>query len=763
MPGRRRALARLESLEGRALLTSATFQLVQDWGSGLQGSIAVSNTGPAVPGWRLEFDYAPNITSIWDGRILAHAGTHYTIGGSGWNDALAAGGSVSFGFVAAPGGSGAVPANYLLNGVPISGGPALPPPLTISVADAAVDEGNSGTTTLPFTVSLSAASRATVTVAYATSNGTAAAGSDYQATSGTLTFAPGETSKTLNVRVTGDTVVEPDETLNLVLSNPSGAILGRAQAVGTIRNDDAPPSSGGGLSSSVTYQITSDWGTGFNAQVTVKNTSATSLNGWTLAFDLPSTITSLWDGKVASRSGNRYAVGDAGWNASLPPGGSASFGFTASTGSSKAASNFVLSGPGGGTNPGGPPVAVADSAYTLVGRAVNIPVLANDTDPNGYALHLASVTPGQNGTATANADGTVTYTPRAGFAGTDAFTYAVDDGHGATATGNVSVSVTATPVSPGRVFNPYVDMGLWPTPDIASMARDQGIKYFTLAFITAVQGTNQPAWAGLADYAVNGGAFDQQVRSQINAVRALGGDATISFGGASGVELAQAITDVSSLKGAYRTVVDAYGATSIDLDIEGAAAADHASIDRRSQALAALQSDLAAQGKSLQVWLTLPVLPTGLTGDGVYVVQSAQRYGVRLAGVNVMAMDYGDYAAPNPTGHMGDYAIQAATSTFNQLKSTFGTAYTDPQLWSMVGVTPMIGMNDVTTEVFDQAAARQLLAFAQQKGLGRLAMWSLSRDRSAPGGAVSYVGSNFSSIVQTPYEFSGIFKPFSGS
>jgi hypothetical protein len=70
-------------------------------------------------------------------------------------------------------------------------------------------------------------------------------------------------------------------------------------------------------------------------------------------------------------------------------------------------------------------------------------------------------------------------------------------------------------------------------------------------------------------------------------------------------------------------------------------------------------------------------------------------------------------------------------------------------------------MNDVTTEVFDQTAARQLLSFAQQRGLGRLAMWSLNRDQPAPGGGTAnYVGTTFSSIAQTPYEFSRIFKQF---
>ena len=70
--------------------------------------------------------------------------------------------------------------------------------------------------------------------------------------------------------------------------------------------------------------------------------------------------------------------------------------------------------------------------------------------------------------------------------------------------------------------------------------------------------------------------------------------------------------------------------------------ADHASIDRRSQALAALQQTAAAAGNPLEIWFTLPALPTGLTADGLYVLQSALKYGVQIGGVNVMTMDYGD-------------------------------------------------------------------------------------------------------------------------
>ncbi len=110
---------------------------------------------------------------------------------------------------------------------------------TIGISDVNVTEGNTGTVNAAFTVSLSAAAAGPVTVAYATANGTATAGSDYVAGSGTLTFAAGTTTQTVNVPVNGDTTVEPNETFVINLSAPSGATIADAQGQGTIVNDDA--------------------------------------------------------------------------------------------------------------------------------------------------------------------------------------------------------------------------------------------------------------------------------------------------------------------------------------------------------------------------------------------------------------------------------------------------------------------------------------------------------------------------------------------
>jgi hypothetical protein len=108
----------------------------------------------------------------------------------------------------------------------------------LRIGDVTVAEGNTGTVAAAFTVTLSAASDQPVTVAYATGDGSATAGSDYQTTSGTLIFAPGETSKTITVPVIGDRLPEPTETFVVNLSSPTNATIADGQGVGTIVDDE---------------------------------------------------------------------------------------------------------------------------------------------------------------------------------------------------------------------------------------------------------------------------------------------------------------------------------------------------------------------------------------------------------------------------------------------------------------------------------------------------------------------------------------------
>jgi len=111
---------------------------------------------------------------------------------------------------------------------------------SLSINDVTVVEGNAGTTNAVFTVTLSAASGQTVTVNYATADGTATQPADYTNTSGTLTFTPGQTTRTITVPVIGETIPEANETFFVNLSSSTNATISDNQGVGTITNDDVP-------------------------------------------------------------------------------------------------------------------------------------------------------------------------------------------------------------------------------------------------------------------------------------------------------------------------------------------------------------------------------------------------------------------------------------------------------------------------------------------------------------------------------------------
>lgn len=114
----------------------------------------------------------------------------------------------------------------------------LPPSAVIN--DVSVIEGDSGTVDAVFTVTLSRQSTGTVTIAYATANGTATVVTDYQAAVGTVTFSPGDTSETITVKVVGDLIDEPNEAFVVNLTAPVGATLADAQGTGTILDDEGP-------------------------------------------------------------------------------------------------------------------------------------------------------------------------------------------------------------------------------------------------------------------------------------------------------------------------------------------------------------------------------------------------------------------------------------------------------------------------------------------------------------------------------------------
>ncbi len=338
---------------------------------------------------------------------------------------------------------------------------------------------------------------------------------------------------------------------------------------------------------------------------------------------------------------------------------------------------------------------------------------------------------------------------------TYSFRVAANDAAGSSAQ-STAINVTTLngppPPPPGaKVFAPYVDMGLTADWQLLTIQQQSGIKVFTLGFIVGNGGCT-PTWGGVGATVANDTLPNgTTILSLVQGVRAAGGDVIISFGGASGTELAQGCSTVSSLQAAYQSVLNKYSVNSstpvrLDFDIEGGATTDQTSINRRNQALVGLK----AANPGLVISYTLPVLPTGLVASGVNILNSVKSSGLSLNVVNIMAMDYG--SANDNGGQMGLSAQQAASNTHNQVVAAGLTA--------SIGVTPMIGINDVNTEIFQLADAQSLVNFANANNyISRISMWSVARDNGSCANQ-GFASPVCSGISQSNWAFSNIFKPF---
>jgi chitinase len=257
---------------------------------------------------------------------------------------------------------------------------------------------------------------------------------------------------------------------------------------------------------------------------------------------------------------------------------------------------------------------------------------------------------------------------------------------------------------PAHYAAPYLQINSADAGDMAADMSASGVKNYTLAFLIPQSGCTQE-WE-------DGGNAVGAFTSQINSLKSAGGNVIISFGGESGGEVAQTCTSVSSLTAAYANVVNTYGVTRLDFDIEGSTLGDSASNTRRNQALAALQ----AQNPAVQVDYTLAVAPNGLPSQELGVLQGAQSAGVKVSVVNIMTMDFG-----NGQNALND-ALSAAQATAGQLASLYGIS--TAQAYAMMGLTPIAGQND-DNENFTQSNASTLESFAASHGVQELSFWEV--------------------------------------
>ncbi len=284
-------------------------------------------------------------------------------------------------------------------------------------------------------------------------------------------------------------------------------------------------------------------------------------------------------------------------------------------------------------------------------------------------------------------------------------------------------------------FVPYADISLGVGSQVAANAKAANLKGITLAFL--VDGGCTAVWGGGLGN-VSNAMFPNgtSVKSAIDTLVAQGTAVIISWGGAAG-SIQSSCQTASQVQAMYQSVFNAYpNISGQDFDVEGG-------INNTVVAQALRGLKLANPSKSIS--LTLPVLPTGLVTAGLNIVNACHAAGFHPDTINVMAMDYG--AANDNGGNMLLSAQQAAQSTRNQTGD-------------MIGITPMIGVNDTNTEIFTLANASALATWAKgQSFVNRLAFWSLARDNgSCPG--QGFASPTCSGQSQSLWQFSSLFSPF---
>jgi Glycosyl hydrolases family 18 len=307
---------------------------------------------------------------------------------------------------------------------------------------------------------------------------------------------------------------------------------------------------------------------------------------------------------------------------------------------------------------------------------------------------------------------------------------------------------------PRQVFAPYYetyDTG----GDVAAQSQQSGAKFLSLAFLeTATAGSCTAYWNGDTSEPIAASSFG----SDITEIQHAGGNVIPSFGGytadTTNTDIADSCTSVPAIAQVYESLITTYHVPRIDLDVEADSLTNTAGINRRNEAIALTEAWAAAHHQRIQFSYTLPTFPTGLTATGLAVLQNAVADGAKISTVNLLTFDYyfgtqQDMVADTET---------AAGGLYTQLQSLYPTD-TPRQLWHMIGVTEMPGIDDFgPDETFSTTDAITVLHWAQQQGIGLVSFWALQRDN---GGCPGTKGAGTCSGVSQPdWYFSHVFEHF---
>lgn len=293
---------------------------------------------------------------------------------------------------------------------------------------------------------------------------------------------------------------------------------------------------------------------------------------------------------------------------------------------------------------------------------------------------------------------------------------------------------------------PY-DMPLDNTPpDLTQVMAATGQKAFVLAFVLAENGSScAPAWDGGSSVVSSSDA----VGTQINALRAAGGDVAVSFGGYNGTKLGQVCGSASATAAAEQTVISAYGLHAIDLDLEEPEYENSAAIANELGAAQILQ----ANNPGIYISVTIPGTTSGTGWFGEQLLDEAKTLGFTPNAFTIMPFD---------GGFSGASSQISALESFNSiLTSTFG--WNSATAYAHEGISSMNGRTD-SAEYFYQSDFQTVLTWAEGVGLGRYSFWSVNRDRECnPPDNNGTLSGSCSSVAQNAWDFTKYDAEFAGA
>uniref|UniRef100_UPI003132CD91 immunoglobulin-like domain-containing protein n=1 Tax=Enterococcus faecium TaxID=1352 RepID=UPI003132CD91 len=311
---------------------------------------------------------------------------------------------------------------------------------------------------------------------------------------------------------------------------------------------------------------------------------------------------------------------------------------------------------------------------------------------------------------------------------------------------------------PKQVMAPFADMSAYVStgnygnngaPNLEKISQESDIKYFNLGFIQAKNIDNGEinwAWGGYTglNEKENEGWQYEGIKKSIRDLRKSGGDIAVSFGGLNSGAFWEKTQDVDTLYKAYSEIVEGYGLTRVDFDVEAGAMGYQHNV-ANAKAVKRLQDETG-----ISTTLTLPVMNTGLISTGLDVLRAYLEEGVNLDMVNIMTMVYGSSVPDYAVG-----SVQAMDNTKDQLKEYYrkysNITLTDQQAYAKLGVTTSIGFESSDHPYFSVKDMDLVVKHAIQKNIGMMSFWSINRDTKIDGGAGQ---------VENKYEFSAIANQF---